>query len=73
MSGIDHVHFFDLRRKFVLPPPRAVLARFVLVFPLRSLSFVFGVEFVGLLEDPTFSVGMIGWFIRSAVDLAGPV
>ena len=30
---------------------------------------VFGVEFVGLLEDPTFSMGMICRFIGGAVDL----
>ena len=58
---------------FFSPHPRVRLARFVLVFAMRFLPFVFGVEFVGLLEDPTFSVGMIGWFIRSVVDLAGPV
>ena len=30
---------------------------------------MFGVELAGLLEDPTFSVGMIGWFARGAMDL----
>ena len=30
---------------------------------------VFGVEFAGLLEDPTFSMGMICRFIGDAVDL----
>ena len=34
---------------------------------------VFGVELAGLLEDPTASVGMIGWFIGVAVNLAGSV
>ena len=72
MSDIDHVHYFDLRWEFLLSPC-VRLARFILVFPLRSLPFVFDVEFAGLLEDPTFSVGMIGWFTRSVVDLAGPV
>ena len=72
MSDIDHVHCFDLRWKFLLSP-RVRLTRFVLVFTLRSFPFVFGVEFAGLLEDPTFSIGMIGWFIGSAVNLAGPV
>ena len=71
-SDIDHVHYFDLRWKFLLSP-RVRLARFVLVFTLRFLPFVFGIEFAGLLEDQTFSIGMIGWFIRSAVDPAGPV
>ena len=72
MSDIDHVHCFDLRWKFLLSP-RVWLARFVLVLSLRSLPFVFGVELASLLEDPTFSVGMISWFIGSAVNLAGPI
>ena len=58
MSCIDHVYCFDLWWKFLLSP-RIRMVRFVLVFALRSLPFVFGVEFAGLLEDPTFSVGMI--------------
>ena len=61
MSDLDHVHYFDLWWKFLLSP-RVWLAKFVLVFALRSLPFVFGVEFAGLLEDPIFSVGMISCF-----------
>ena len=72
VSGVNHAYYFDLRWDFFLSP-RVWLARFVLVVALRSLPFVFVVEFAGLLEDPTFSVGMIGWFIRSAVDLVEPV
>ena len=72
MCDIYHVHRFYLGGKFLLSP-RVWLARFVLVFALRSLPFVFGVELAGLLEDPTFSVGMISRFVRSAVNLVGPV
>ena len=72
MSDIDHVHRFGLWYKFLLSP-RVWLARFILVFALRSLSFVFGVELAFLLEDPTFSIGMISWFIGSAMNLARPV
>ena len=32
--------------------------------------FVFGVEFVGLLEDPTISIGMVCRLPGSTVDLA---
>ena len=71
MSDINHVHYFDLRWKFLLSP-HIWLARFVLVFALQSLPFVFGIELAGLLEDPTFSVGMIGWFVWGAMNLAGP-
>ena len=33
------------------------------------LPLVYGVELAGLLEDPTFSVGMISGFTRGAMDL----
>ena len=69
MSDIDHVHYFYLRWKFLLSP-RIWLARFIHVFALRSLPFVFGIELVGLLEDPTFSVGMISWLVWVAMNLA---
>ena len=39
----------------------------------RPPPLVFGVELAGLLEDPTASVGMIGWFIGVAMNLAGSV
>ena len=72
MSDIDHVHCFDLRWKFLLSP-RVRLARFILVFALRSLPLLFGVEFAGLLEDPTTTVGIVHRFSSVAVDLAGHV
>ena len=50
--------------------PSALLAGLVLVFAWCILPLVFGVEFAGLLEDPTFSMGMICRFIGGAVDLA---
>ena len=34
-----------------------------------SSPLVYGVELAGLLEDPTFSVGMISRFTRGAMDL----
>ena len=71
MSDIDHVYCFDFWWEFLLFPS-AFLARFVLVFALRTLPFVFGIELAGLLEDPTFSVGMISWFVGGAMNLAGP-
>ena len=49
--------------------PRVLLGRLVLVFTWRILPLVYGVELDGLLEDPTFSMGMIGWFARGAMDL----
>ena len=49
--------------------PSALLARLVLIFAWCILPLVFGVELVGLLEDPTFSVGMISGFTRGDMDL----
>ena len=68
MSDIDHVHCFDLRWKFLLFR-RVLLGRLVLVFTWRILPLVYGVELAGLLEDPTFFVGMISRFTRCTMDL----
>ena len=46
-----------------------MLARLVLVFAWCILPLVFGVDLVGLLEDPRFSVGMICRFVWGAVNL----
>ena len=72
MSDIDHVHYFDLRWKFLLSPC-VQLVSFILVFALRSLPLVFGGELASLLEDPTIAVGIVHGFRRSAMDLAVPV
>ena len=39
------------------------------MFAWCILPLVYGVELAGLLEDPTFSVGMISGFTRGAMDL----
>ena len=49
--------------------PSALLARLILIFAWCILPLVYGVELVGLLEDPTFSMGMIGRFTRGTMDL----
>ena len=49
--------------------PSVFLERLILIFAWCVLPLVYGVELAGLLEDPTFSVGMIGWFARGAMDL----
>ena len=46
-----------------------MLARLILVFAWCILPLMFGVELAGLLEDPTFSVGMISRFTRGTMDL----
>ena len=49
--------------------PSVLLERLKLVFAWCILPLVYGVELAGLLEDPTFSVGMICRFIGGAMDL----
>ena len=49
--------------------PSVFLERLILIFTWCILPLVYGVELAGLLEDPTFSVGMINWFTRGAMDL----
>ena len=49
--------------------PSVSLERLILIFAWCILPLVYGVELAGLLEDPTFFVGMIGWFARGAMDL----
>ena len=49
--------------------PSVLLARLILVFAWCILPLMFGVELAGLLEDPTFSVGMICRFIGGTMDL----
>ena len=49
--------------------PRLLLGGLILVFTWCILPLVYGVELAGLLEDPTFSVGMISRFTRGTMDL----
>ena len=49
--------------------PSVLLERLILVFAWCIMPLMFGVELAGLLEDPTFSMGMICRFIGVAIDL----
>ena len=49
--------------------PRVLLGGLVLVFTWCIFPFVYDVKLAGLLEDPTFSVGMISRFARGTMDL----
>ena len=49
--------------------PSALFVRLVLIFTWCIQPLVFGVELAGLLEDPTFSMGMICMFVGGAMDL----
>ena len=46
-----------------------LLGRHVLVFTWCILPLVYGIELARLLEDPTFSVGMISRFTRGTMNL----
>ena len=63
------VYCFDFWWEFLLFPS-ALFAGFVIVFAWCIQPLVFGVEFAGLLEDPTFFMGMICMFVGGAVDLS---
>src|SRR4051812_6488385 len=62
-----------LERKLLLTPGIWLVNLSVGPIAWRPPPLVFGVELAGLLEDPTASVGMISWFFRVAVNLAGSV
>ena len=49
--------------------PSVLLERLILVFAWCILPLVYGVQLARLLEDPTFSMGMISRFTRGAMDL----
>ena len=49
--------------------PSVLLERLILVFAWCILPLVYGVELAGLLEDPTFSVGMICRFVWGVVNM----
>ena len=36
---------------------------------MQPLFLVFGIQLAGMFEYPTFSVGVVGWFIGGAVNL----
>ena len=68
-----HVHCFYFGGKLLLTPSICLVSFFIVAITGRPPPFVSGVELAGLLEDPTTSVGMIGWFVGVAMNLAGPI
>ena len=53
--------------------PGALLVGFVVILSWCVEPLVFGVEFAGLLENPTISVGMVSRIPGSTVYLTYPV
>ena len=68
VGGIDHVYRFHLGRKYLLSPSVRTLGLLVII-TVQPLVLVFGIQLAGLFKYPTFFVGVVGWFIRGAVDL----
>ena len=68
MGCVYHVHRFHLGRKFLLS---SCVRRpgLILIVAMQPLFLVFGIQLAGLLEQPAFSVGVIGWLIGGAVNL----
>ena len=74
--GVCHVYrvyCFYFGGKLLLTPGIWLVSLFVIAITGRPLPLVFGIEFAGLFEDPTTSVGVISWFIGVAVNLAGSI
>ena len=69
MSGVDHVDRFHLGRKLLLSPHVRTPGLIVIV-AVQPLVLVFGVYFVGLFKYPAVSIGVVGWFVRGAMNLA---
>ena len=73
VCDIYSVYYFYFGRKLLLSPGVRLVSLFVIAIIGRPLPLVFGVDLAGLLEDPTASVGVIGWFNGGAMNLAGPI
>ena len=57
---------------FLLSPSVRMPGLHVIIV-VQPLVLVFGIQLAGLLEHPTFSVGVIGWLVGGAVDLTRPI
>ena len=50
--------------------PRVRTPGLFVIIAVQPLVLVFGVYFAGMFEHPTVSVGVVGWLVRGAVNLA---
>ena len=42
----------------------------IVIVAVQPLVLVFGVYFAGLFEHPAVSIGVVGWLVRGAMNLA---
>ena len=68
VSYVNHIHCFDFWWEFFLSSS-VRLTRLILVLTWRLPSLLFGIQFAGLLENPTLSVGVVCRFFGGAVNL----
>ena len=68
MGCVYHVYCFHLGRKFLLSS-YVWWPGLLLIVAMQPLFLVFGIQLAGLFEHPAFSVSVVGWFIRGAVNL----
>ena len=54
---------------FLLSPRVRTPGLFIIV-AVQPLVLVFGVYFIGLFEHPAVSIGVVGWLVRGAMNLA---
>ena len=69
MGGVDHIDRFHLGRKFLLSP-RVWTPGLLVLVAVQPLVLVFGIYFAGLFEYPAVSIGVVGWLVRGAMNLA---
>ena len=68
MSGVDHVDRFHPGAKFLLSPRLRTPG--LLVIAVQPLVLVFSVYFAVLYKYPAVSIGVVGWLVRGAMNLA---
>ena len=69
VCGIDHIERFHLGRKFLLSH-RVRTSGLLVIVAVQPLVLVFGVYFAGLFKYPVVSIGVVGWLVRGAMNLA---
>ena len=72
VGDIDHIHRFDLRGKFLLPPC-VRWAGLIIVLAWRPFPLLFGISLIGTFEDPTICVGVVCRLVGGTVNLARPI